>query len=172
VTAFEQYALRAFDVGAIDYLHKPVTRQRFLAAVERARERLVGRSKESARTLVAHAAALERGSGARTRFVVRRGNTHYFVPVDQVDWIDSADNYLRLHVGERSDFWRGTMKGAEAELDPKRFVRVHRSAIIAVDRVTAIHKEAIGYVIELRGGTRLRSSRRYVEQVRALIRVE
>ena len=171
VTAFEHYALQAFEVGAIDYLHKPITRQRFAAAVARATERLGRRSPSQQLALVAGAAQAERERGTRTRFVVRHGNTHHFIPVEQVDWIDAADNYLRLHVGSRVHLARGTMKDAEAELDPARFVRIHRSAIVAVDRIAAVRAlDAGGYVVTLAGGVRLRSSRQYAERVRALLR--
>jgi two-component system LytT family response regulator len=170
VTAYEHYALQAFEVGAIDYLHKPVTRQRFGAAVERARERLDRSSVAQSRALIAGAALAERARGVRTRFVVRRGNAHYFVPVDQVDWVDLADNYLQLHVGDRTHLCRGSMKEAEEELDLQRFVRVHRSTIVAVDRIVSICRhESGGHVLELRGGVRLRSSRQYADRVRALL---
>jgi two-component system, LytTR family, response regulator len=171
ITAYEHYALQAFEVGAIDYLHKPVTRQRFAAAVDRAKQRLDRASTARGHALVASATMAERARGSRTRFVVRRGNTHHFVPVDQVDWIDVADNYLRLHTGDRTHLCRGTMKEAEDELDPARFVRIHRSAIVALDRITSIaSSDAGGHVLELRGGVRLRSSRQYADRVRALLR--
>lgn len=132
VTAFEHYAMQAFDVGAIDYLHKPVTRERFAAAIERARGRLgaksAGEAAERQRALVDGAARAERTRGVRTRFVVRDGGGHRIVPVAEVDWIDVADNYLRLHVREREFLCRATLGDAESELDPERFVRVHRSA--------------------------------------------
>jgi two-component system LytT family response regulator len=170
VTAFTHYAVQAFDVGAIDYLHKPVTRARFLAAVERARARLEHDSTLRRRALVLEAAQADRARGPRTRFVVRRGDTHEFVPVADVDWIDVADNYLRLHVGARAHLCRGTMKEAVEELDPAQFVRIHRSAMVAVDRIVAIRSSDPGYVVELRGGVRLRCSRQYARQVRALLR--
>ena len=171
ITAFEQYALKAFEVGAVDYLQKPVTRQRFAAAVARAKERLAHRSAEYSQALVASATVAERARGFRTRFVVRRGNTHHMIPADQVDWMDVADNYLCLHVGPRSHLWRGTMKQAEEELDPERFVRVHRSVIVAVDRILTVKShESGGHVIALRGGVQLRSSRQYADRVRALLR--
>jgi two-component system LytT family response regulator len=170
VTAFTHYAMQAFEVGAIDYLHKPVTRARFDAAVERARERLDHGSAAQRRTLVEEAAQAERARGQRTRFVVRRGDAHEFVPVADVDWIDVADNYLRLHVGTRTHLCRGTMKDVAGELDPACFVRIHRSAIVAADRIVAIRSRGAGYVVELRGGVRLRSSRQYAQRVRALLR--
>jgi len=171
ITAFEQYALKAFEVGAVDYLQKPVTRQRFSAAVTRARERLGRRPADYGLTLVSSATVAERARGYRTRFVVRRGNAHHIVPADHVDWMDVADNYLGLRVGPKTHLWRGTMKQAEDELDPDRFVRIHRSAIVAVDRILTVRThESGGHVIEIQGGVRLRSSRQYADRVRALLR--
>lgn len=171
VTAYENYAVQAFDVGAIDYLHKPVTSQRFQAAVARAKERLERPSSAEWRSLVAAAALAERSRGARTRFVVKQGSTHYFVPVEQVDWIDAADNYLRLHAGGKVHFYRGTMKEAEDDLDPNVFVRIHRSAIVAVDRIRSISgHDTGGHVIELLNGVKLRSSRQYLSRVKSLLR--
>jgi two-component system, LytTR family, response regulator len=103
--------------------------------------------------------------------VVRRGNAHYFVDLDQVDRIDVADDYLRLHVAGRTHLCRGTMREVEEELDPARFVRVHRSALVGVDRIaSARSQEGGGYLLELRDGTRVRGSRQYAERVRALLR--
>ena len=171
ITAFERYALQAFEVGAVDYLQKPVTKQRFSAAVTRAQERLDRRSAEYWQALVTGAAQAERARGARTRFVVRRGNTHHIVPADHVDWMDVADNYLCLHAGAKTHLWRGTMKQAEEELDADRFVRIHRSAIVAIDRISTVKShESGGHVVELKGGVQLRSSRQYADRVRALLR--
>ena len=171
ITAFEHYALKAFEVGAVDYLQKPVTRQRFAAAVARARERLGRRPADYGPTLVSSATAAERARGYRTRFVVRRGNTHHIVPADHVDWMDVADNYLGLHVGPKTHLWRGTMKQAEDELDPDRFVRIHRSAIVAVDRILTVRThDSGGHLIEIKGGVQLRSSRQYADRLRALLR--
>lgn len=171
ITAFEHYALPAFDAGAIDYLHKPVTRQRFDLAIARACERLQRRSAVDVDALLASAAQLETKRGARERFVIRRGNTHYIVPVADVDWIDVADNYLRLHAGARVHLFRGTMKQAEDELDATRFVRIHRSVMIAVDRVRSIQSHELGgHVLELTSGVRLRGSRQYAGKVRQLMR--
>jgi two-component system, LytTR family, response regulator len=171
ITAFEQYALQAFEVGAVDYLQKPVTRQRFGAAVARAKERLDRRSAEYWQALVTGASLAERARGVRTRFVVRRGTTHHIVPADQVDWLEVADNYLTLHVGAKTHLWRGTMKQAEEELDAERFVRIHRSVIVAIDRIVTVKShESGGHVIALRSGVQLRSSRQYADRVRALLR--
>lgn len=171
VTAYEHYALRAFEVGAIDYLHKPVTRQRFAAAVVRARERIERASTAEQRALIEGAVVAERALGPRERFVVRGGGAHRFVPVSTIDWIDVADNYLQLHAGKETHLWRGTMKEVEKELDPSRFVRIHRSILVATDRIAAIRALLSGgHVIELQNGVQLRSSRLYADRVRVLLR--
>ncbi|MES2305188.1 MAG: LytTR family DNA-binding domain-containing protein [Gemmatimonadota bacterium] len=170
ITAYEQYAVQAFEVGAIDYLQKPVTPARFAAAADRARERIGQRSAAERLVLLANAARAERERGTRTRFVVRQGNVHQFVPVAAVEWLDVAHNYVRLHVGTQVYFWRGTMKEAETDLDSKRFVRVHRSIIVAVDQVGSVRAlESGGYAIELRGGAKVRASRQYAARVRGMM---
>src|SRR5262249_35593832 len=129
------------------------------------------RSPEQADALLANVTTLERARGNRTRFVVRRGTAHHFVPVEQVDWIDVADNYLQLHSGARTHLYRGTMKEIEEELDPSTFVRIHRCVMVAVDRIAAIHsQDSGGYVIELADRTQLRASRAYADRIRALLR--
>src|SRR4029079_355511 len=170
ITAYEQYAKKAFDVGAVDYLHKPITPSRFAAAIARAREKLERPSVAEWRRLVAAASGADRARGSRKRFVVKSGSTHYFVQVDDVDWIDAADNYLRLHVGKKTHFARGTMKQAEDELDSDKFVRIHRSAIVAVNRIRAIRNtESGGRIVELNDGMQLRSSRQYFRRVSELL---
>ncbi|MEO7455273.1 MAG: LytTR family DNA-binding domain-containing protein [Gemmatimonadaceae bacterium] len=170
ITAYEQYALQAFEVDAVDYLQKPVTRARFAAAVARAQDR-VGQAETQWRGVVAGAAAAGRARGHRTRFVVRRGNRHHFIPVSHVDWIDAADNYLQLHVGARTHLARGTMKQAEDELDPAHFLRVHRSAIVAIDRIATVESSDAGtWDITLSNGTSVHSSRPYAARVRELLR--
>ena len=170
ITAYEHYARKAFDVGAIDYLHKPITPARFADAVERAKEKLERRTPEDWQSLVTAAVHAARERGHRQRFVVKRGNEHFFVPATDVDWIDVADNYLRLHVGGKSHFSRGTMKQAEDELDPSQFVRIHRSAMVQVDRIRAIRShDSGGHIIELKDGVQLKSSRQYINRVNDLL---
>ena len=170
ITAYEHYAREAFDVGAIDYIHKPITPSRFSAAVERARSRLAESVLKDWRAILA-TTAREQVRTPRKRFVVRRGNSHVLIPVEDIDWIDAADNYLRLHVGQKIHFARGTMKEAEDDLDPDRFVRVHRSAIVAIDRIAAVRSaDSGGHVIELKNGTEVRSSRQYGARIGELLR--
>ena len=166
ITAYDEYAIRAFEVNALDYLLKPVSPERFARTVERALARMGGEAPASLRVAQAMAAR----SGYRTRFVVRRGSRHTFVAARDVSWIDVADNYLRLHVNGRPHLVRGTMKDAERDLDPSVFVRIHRSVMVNMQRIVAIDTGPAGYVVRLADGTRLRTSRQYAANVRALLR--
>ena len=172
VTAYDEYAIRAFEVDAIDYLLKPVAPQRFEAAVSRVLARLERRDSSHAKPLRTLAErASERQPTPVTRFVARRGAKHYFVRVPEIDWIEAVGNYVRLQTGEKSHLIRETMKGVEARLDPHEFVRIHRSAIVAVDRIQSIEAREHGeYVVTMQSGVRLTSSRAYSERVRALLR--
>lgn len=171
ITAYEEYALKAFEVDAIDYLHKPVTPERFHAAVRRALGRLA-RGRDSAAAVVRALAARSRDVARyRTRFVVRIRSTHTFVAVKDIVWINAVDNYLQLHTRAGTHLVRGTMKDAERELDPEQFLRIHRSAIVNVGRIVAV--DALpdgGYGVRLDGGTKLKTSRQYAVRVRRLVR--
>lgn len=169
ITAFDEYAVRAFEVDAMDYLLKPVTNERFDAAVSRVLSRTSPGDASPVRALADRAA--EARSERPTRFVARRGNRHYFVRVADVDWIEAVGNYVRLQTGESSHLIRETMRALEAKLDPAQFVRMHRSAIVAIDRIDGIQSRDAGeYVVTLRDGTRLVSSRAYSDRIRALLR--
>ena len=165
ITAYDEYAIQAFEVDALDYLLKPVSEERFAKTVERALARLGSNPQAPLRV----ARAMTTREGYRTRFVVRRGSMHTFVAAKDVVWIDVEDNYLQLHAGGRTHLVRGTMKDAEQELDPAMFVRVHRSAMVNVNYIVAIDAEPAGYALRLSDGTRLRSSRQYTARVRALL---
>ena len=172
VTAFDEYAIRAFEVDAIDYLLKPVTAERFAAAVGRVVARIERRddSLESPLRALASRADHERHARA-TRFVARRGAKHYFVRVADIEWIEAVGNYIRLQTGDKSHLIRETMKGVEAKLDPAEFVRIHRSALVAVERIQSIEAREQGeYLVTMQGGAKLVSSRGYSERVRALLR--
>jgi two-component system LytT family response regulator len=109
--------------------------------------------------------------GLAIRLLTLDGHRLLFIPADQVDWIDAAGNYVRLHAGGRSHLLRETMKSVEARLDPERFVRVHRSAIVNLERIASMEPYFHGeYVLTLRDGTRLNSSRSQSARLRALIR--
>jgi two-component system LytT family response regulator len=170
VTAYDEYAVKAFEVDAIDYLLKPVTPERFQSAVRRALSRLSESPQMRLAALRAVAERARRPGAYRSRFVVRRGSTHTFVSVGDVIWIDAVDNYLQLHVGSRAHLVRGTMKEVEHELDPSSFVRIHRSAIVNIARIVAVETQpAGGYMVRLSDGTRLKTSRQYTAAVRQLV---
>lgn len=170
VTAYDAYALRAFEVAAMDYLLKPVTAERFAAAVSRVLARTAQRSSGVSLHAFAEQAAAARADRP-TRFVARRGAKHYFVRVVDVDWIEADGNYVRVQTGDTVHLIRDTMHGVEAKLDPEEFVRIHRSAIVAIDRIQSIEARESGeYLVTLRGGAKLVSSRGYSDRVRALLR--
>ena len=148
VTAFDEHAIRAFEVDALDYVLKPVQEARLLKALDRA---------------MAHV--------ARPRFVSRLAGRISLVKEDDIDWIDSASNYVRLHAGDRAHLVRETMKSLEERLDPARFVRVHRTAIVTLDRIASIAPASHGeYVITMRGGATVPSSRTYSDRLRHILR--
>ncbi|MEP7326164.1 MAG: LytTR family DNA-binding domain-containing protein [Gemmatimonadota bacterium] len=171
VTAFDEFALRAFEVSAVDYLLKPIDSARFELALSRARERLARQSRVPDLQLEQLMEFWQARQGLATRFVVREGGKISFVRVQDVDWIDAAGNYVRLHAAGRQHLVRDTMKAVEARLDPAIFVRVHRSAIVNIDRVTALEPYFHGeYVVIMRDGSRLTSSRSHSERLRALLK--
>ena len=172
VTAYDAYAIRAFEVNAVDYLLKPVNAERFDAAVTRVVGR-VGESRSGSEAAVRDAAA--RASETRAapihRFVARRGAKHYFIKTSDVDWIEADGNYLRLWTGDRSHLVRETMKAAEERLDAASFVRIHRSTIVAIDRIESIQAQENGdYLVTMTGGAKLTSSRGYADRIRGLLR--
>jgi two-component system LytT family response regulator len=152
VTAFESYAVRAFDTEATDYLLKPFDLARFTRMLNRVRRQLGARDPKV------------------TRVAVRSGARIQFVRLDQVDWIEAAANYVRLHIGAVSHLFRGSMVALERRLDPSRFVRIHRSTIVNVDRITELQPSfAREHIVVLRDGTRLRLSPTYRERLGALV---
>lgn len=172
VTAHDQFATAAFDVSAADYLLKPVDRDRFERALERVSVRL-----DATRAFGLDPAlrlVLEKLQAQRSypkRFLVRAVKGYYFVKADDVEWVDAQGNYVRLHAAGRAHMIRATMKSFEQQLDPERFVRVHRSAIVAVDFVERIEPHEHGeYRITMRDGTRLTSSRAHSDALRRFLR--
>ncbi len=133
VTAYDQYAIRAFEVHALDYLLKPFTDERFEKALTRAKNLLRKGDLEGARSNMAQLSASHRA--AAQRFMVRSAGRVVFLKADEIDWIEAADYYARLHVGSSSYLLRESMNDLEATLDPNQFVRIHRSAIVNLDRV-------------------------------------
>jgi two-component system LytT family response regulator len=158
VTAYDRYALRAFDVHAIDYLLKPFTPERFRTALSRVRHRL-GR-KDGQDGLAALARELRARPRPLARIAVRAKGRILLIETGRIDWIEAADNYVRLHAGGAEYLLRETLAALEQQLDPDRFVRIHRSTIVQLDRVRELHPATHGdFDVVLRDGTRLTLSR-------------
>jgi two-component system, LytTR family, response regulator len=149
VTAYDEYALRAFEVHALDYLLKPFDDRRFFTALSRAKEQ-VRTARQSAKP----------ASSFTRRFLVRAREKVLFIKADDLEWVEAADYYVSLHAGGKSYLLRQTMAEIERQLDPARFVRVHRSAIVNLDRVKEMHPLFRGdCALVLADGTQLRLSR-------------
>jgi two-component system LytT family response regulator len=159
VTAYDEYALGAFEVHALDYLLKPYSADRFRAALVHARQHLSTRRESGS-----HPPASER----RDRLVIRSSGRIYFIRTRDIDWCEAAGNYVRLHVGSQRHLVRGTMAHIEAQLDHAQFVRIHRSTIVNVDRIQELQSSFGGeYVVLLHDKTRLTLSRGYREGLQA-----
>jgi two-component system LytT family response regulator len=175
VTAFGEFAVKAFEVRALDYLLKPFDRARLDRALDNAASKRAARAGDHVtsaidpqlRDLLSMLRAEERRD---ERFLIKSGHRMYFVLAGDVEWADAAGNYVRLHANGRAHLYRDTMKGVEARLDSRRFVRIHRSAIVNIDRVAQIEPYLHGeYVVTMRDGTRLTSSRAHSAGLRALL---
>ena len=167
VTAYDEYALHAFDVHAVDYLLKPFTAIRFRTAVGRVRQRIERHTPDPG--LEAFACEL-RDRPYKTRVTVSSGGRTLVIDLSSIDWMEAADNYIRLHVGAHEYLFRETLSNLEAQVEPGRFVRIHRSIIVAVDRIAAVHAESHGdATVVLRDSTRLDVSRTWRERLKAAL---
>lgn len=163
VTAYDQYAIRAFDVYALDYLLKPFDRRRFDKAMARVKSRLPDERQErsdlSERTL-ALLEELRAQQSHLERMVIKSNGRAFFLKTEEIDWIEAEGKYVRLHVGKDSYLVREAISQIEAQLDAKRFLRIHRSTIVNLDRVRELqpwfHND---YRVILRDGTELMLSR-------------
>ncbi len=175
VTAHDSYALKAFDTHAVDYLLKPLVERRFRQALDRARWALAAQEElerkhggllqllESRGSLQGQQAQETPAAGGYLkRFAVRDDNRYLLVNAEQVDWIDSAANYIRLHVGPSAYLIRMTMNELEQKLDPQQFARIHRSTIVNISRVKEVTPDWHGeFDVKIADGTNLRLTRTY-----------
>lgn len=159
VTAYDQYALRAFEAGALDYLLKPFDNARFELALSRAKQRIrLGKDKDRTQKL--------------ERVAIKNAGQVCFVKISEIDWIEAADYYACLHVGPKSHLLRRTLSDLEEDLDPNVFCRVHRSSIVNLERVRGLKLRQDGeYEVSLDNGATIRLSRRYRKHLQARLGV-
>jgi two-component system LytT family response regulator len=185
ITAYDQFAVRAFEVNALDYLLKPFDDERFRAAISRSKRALNHNELDQlSQRLIGLLGTTEqsRESGARTevpdseqaylsRLVVKNAGRVIFVRAEEIDWIEAADYYVRLHVAHKSHLLRETMSALEERLDPARFFRVHRSAIVNLDRIAEIQPYFHGeHVLVLQDGSKLKLSRARKEKLERVLK--
>ena len=167
VTAYDRYAVQAFEVHALDYLLKSYDRERFSAAVQRAKEE-IQRSREGVlnERLVGLLENLQAKKDRLTRLVIKSAGRIVFLRVEEIDWIEAADNYVRVHAGKESHLIRETLQSLEKRLDPGKFLRIHRSFLVNLDRIRELRPIFHGdYAVKLADGTELTLSRNYREKL-------
>lgn len=171
VTAHDQHAIQAFEINALDYLLKPVTKDRFDQALDRAKARLRMRPGEEVnRQIIGLLESVVSPRQHVKRLAIRSGGKTVFVDVKEVDWIEAAENYVQLHCGKAGHLLHVPMNTLEKSLDPETFLRIHRSLIVNLTRVKELQPGVHGeYVITLENGIRLRSGRTYHEKLKALM---
>jgi two-component system, LytTR family, response regulator len=164
VTAYDRYAIRAFEVHALDYLLKPFSDERFEQALERARGRIGGESGRDAGGRMAQLLADGEGGQPRRldRLVVKCSDCVRLLRSSEIDWIEAQGVYVNIHAGRTTLLHRASLSELEQRLDPLEFTRIHRSSIVAIDRIVRLEPQAHGeFFAVLRDGTRLRVSRTY-----------
>jgi two-component system, LytTR family, response regulator len=167
VTAYDQYAVRAFEVHALDYLLKPFDQDRFETSWQRVKE-VVLRDRNGGvdQRIISLLEELKAGNRFLERLVIKSGGRIYFLEMTEIDWIEAEGNYVSVHSGKKSHLLRETISSLESQLDPKQFVRVHRSSIVRIDRIQELQPWFHGeYRIILNSGTQLTLSRNYREKL-------
>jgi two-component system LytT family response regulator len=171
VTAYDAYAVRAFDVRSIDYLLKPYTDERFYQALGRAKEACASRDASQANRMIIdllaelRAGALAPAGEYLERVMIRSTGRVLLVPVAEIDWIEAEGDYARLMAGGKAHLLRETVASLEGRLDPAAFLRIHRSYIVRIDRIRELRPQSNGdYRVYLKDGTQLPLSRTYREQ--------
>jgi len=168
VTAFDQYAVRAFEAQAVDYLMKPFSRERLEEAVRRVRELMKGRSLEDFRESIGKIVEKIRRDRSYPEWVLLKADgKNVFVKVKDIDWIESSRNNVRIHVGQTIYLLHETTSAIAQRLDPKKFLRIHRSSIVNIERIKELHPWFNGdYAVILRDGTQLTLSASYRDRLR------
>jgi two-component system LytT family response regulator len=170
-TAYEHYAIRAFELHALDYLLKPFDRARFRDAIKHAKERLHHRQIEDGRLQIgALLESVNRQPKYLERLIIRAEGRIMFLRTEEIDWIEADDKYVQLHTGKTARMVRQTLNAMETQLDPKRFMRIHRSAVVNVERIKELHPLFKGeHAVVMEDGTRLTLSRKYKEKLFGLL---
>lgn len=171
VTAYDEHAIRAFEVDALDYLLKPFTQERFDRALERVRVRYGAGGDLEYRMRLSRALKRMRVTNRFDRLPVKTENGTSFIRIDDVDWAEAEGNYMRVHAGGVSARLRETVETFCERLPLEQFIRIHRSIVVNLDRIVRVEPWTHGeYVVVLLDGTKLKSGRAYSESVRELLR--
>ncbi len=183
VTAFDQYAIDAFRVHAVDYILKPIDEERLAEAVARAVERHASHSQGSKENLMALVTGRDERTAARDlvvsdspsarwpeRLTIKDGSEFQFIRIEDIQWIDAAGDYMCVHAGGKTHIMRTTMKHLESSLNPDTFIRVHRSSIVNSNNIVSAASHLNGeYILTLEGGARLKVSRSYRDRIKSLL---
>jgi two-component system LytT family response regulator len=177
VTAYDEYALKAFEVNAVDYLLKPFDDARFAAALQRAKDAVRNRQSQNVdqrlNQLLTYlqTAAPTPPADTHDRILVKSSGEIFFLKAEEIDWIEAEGDYMKFHVAGKSHLMRETMARLEARLDAKRFIRIHRSTIVNIDRMRKLSPSFAGeYAVVLQDGTKLKLSRGYHERIATLLK--
>ena len=170
-TAYEQYAIRAFELHALDYLLKPFDQARFKDAIKHAKDRFRSeRQNESRMQITALLESIKNKPQYLDRFMIKTGGRISFLSTDEINWIEADDKYVHLHTGKISSMVRQTLSAMETQLDPKKFRRIHRSAIINIKRIKELQPLFNGeHSVLLEDGTKLTLSRNYKDKLFELL---
>jgi two-component system LytT family response regulator len=169
VTAHDEYAIRAFETSAVDYLLKPVTAARFAQSLARAKARIAAPPEDATGHIIALLETLASPTRYLERLAIRSTGKTSFVNVDELDWMSAAENYVELHAGGATHLLHVGINTLEKSLDPRRFLRIHRSTIVNIARIKEMRAADHGeYVLVLNDGVRLQSSRTYHARLKAL----
>jgi two-component system LytT family response regulator len=171
VTAHDGHAIRAFEIHALDFLLKPFDQTRFEKALERARTQVSSKKGPAIDSrLVSLLEELREERKYPERLIVKSSGRVFFVRTEEIDWVEASGNYVKIHTKNEAHLLRESMKNMEGKLDPKIFVRIHRSAIVNIDRIKELEPWFHGeYIVIMRDGTRLTASRVFSDRLSALI---